>query len=90
MIKSISIRELRPNISKVIKDIHGKFDRYVVSRRGKPEVVMISIEDYESLIETVEIESDKALMQRLKKAGQEIALGKGKSLNDLHKELGLV
>ena len=47
MIKSISVRELRPNISKVINNIHERFDRYIVNRRGKPEVVMLSLEDYE-------------------------------------------
>lgn len=88
MIKSISVRELRSNISKVIDDVYSKFDRYVISRRGKPEVVMISVEDYESLLETIEIQSDKELMKRIKKAEKEIP--KGKSLKDIQKELGLV
>lgn len=90
MIKSISVRELRSNISKVIDDVYSKFDRYVISRRGKPEVVMISVEDYESLLETIEIQSDKELMKRIKGAEKEIPKGKGKSLKDIQKELGLV
>ena len=90
MIKSVSIRELRPNISKVISNIHDKFDRYIVSRRGKPEVIMLSVEDYESILETIEIQSDKELVRRIKKAEKEISQGKGKTLDDLHKELGLV
>ena len=89
MIKSISIRELRPNISKVMSDIREKFDRYVINRRGKPEVVMMSVDDYESLLETIEIQSDKDLMGRIKKAEKDIAHGRGKGLDDLHKELGL-
>ena len=90
MIKSISVRELRLNISKVIDDVYSKFDRYIISRRGNPEVVMMSVDDYESLLETIDIQSDKALMRRIKKAGKEISQGKGKSLEDLQKELGLV
>ena len=90
MIKVISMRDLRPNISRVVKDIHSKFDRYVVSRRGRPEVVMMSVEDYESLLETIEIQSDKELLKSLKKAEKEIAQGKGKTLEDIQKELGLV
>jgi antitoxin YefM len=89
MIKSISVRELRPNISRVINDIYSKFDRYIISRRGKPEVVMISVEDYESLLETIDIQSDRALMKRVRKAEGEIAKGKGKALEDIRKELGL-
>ena len=90
MIKTISVRELRPNISKVIDDIHQKFDRYIINRRGKPEVMMMSIEDYESLVETLEIQSDKELMKRLKKAEKEKTQGKGKSLEELQREFGIV
>ena len=58
MVNTISVRELRPTLSKVIDNIHKKFDRYVITKRGKPEVVMMSIDDYEGLLETLEIESD--------------------------------
>jgi antitoxin YefM len=90
MIKRISIRELRPNISKVMTNIHQRFDRYIVSRRGKPEVLMMSIEDYEGWMETMEIQSDPELVKDIKQAEKEIAEGKGTSLDDLHRELGIV
>lgn len=90
MIKVISIRELRPNISKVMSDIHEKFDRYIINRRGQPEAIMMSVEDYESLLETIDIQSDKKLMKRIKKAEKEVSKGKGKSLDTLNKELGFV
>ena len=90
MVNTISIRELRPRLSNVIDKIHQKFDRYVVTKRGKPEVVMMSIEDYESILETLEIESDKALMKRLKKAEKDVKIGKFTSLEEIHRELKIV
>ena len=90
MVNTISIRELRPKLASVIENIHGKFDRYVITRRGKPEVVMMSIEDYESILETLEIQADKQLMKRINKSGQDLKKGKGVSLNALNKELRLV
>ena len=90
MVNTISVRELRPTLSKVIDNIHKKFDRYVITKRGKPEVVMMSIDDYEGLLETLEIESDPELMKRLKKAEEDMKKGKGKSLEQIHKELGIV
>ena len=90
MVNTISVRELRPRLSDVIKRIHSKFDRYVITRRGKPEVVMISVEDYESILETLEVESDKELMKRIKKAEKDLKLGKGVSLEKIHQELKLV
>lgn len=88
MIKTISVRELRPNISKVLNDIHEKFDRYIISRRGKPEAIIMSIEDYEGLLETIEIESDKELMTRLKRAEKDIKEGRTISFDELKEKLG--
>ena len=90
MVNTISIRELRPNLSKVLKRMHKQFDRYVITKRGKPEAILMSVEDYEGLLETLEIESDKELMKRLKKAEKDIKMGKGKTLEEIHKELGVV
>ncbi len=90
MVNTISARELRPKLSSVLKTIHDRFDRYIVTRRGRPEVVMISVEDYESLLETLEIQSDKVLMKRIRKAEKEFKAGKGVPLEKVKKELGLV
>ena len=90
MVNTISVRELRPQLSKVMENIHKKFDRYVITRRGKPEVVMMSIDDYEGLLETLEIESDPELMADIRQAEKDMKNGKGKSLEQIHKELGIV
>ena len=90
MTSTISIRELRPKLSRVVKNIHAKFDRYIITNRGKPEVVMLSMEDYESLLETLEIESDPHLVKQLKEAQKEIKKGKGVSLEEARRRLGIV
>jgi prevent-host-death family protein len=90
MVNTISVRELRPKLSNVLTAIHDRFDRYIITNRGKPEVVMISIEDYESILETMEIQSDKILMLRIKKAEKDLKKNKGVSLEAVRKELGIV
>ena len=90
MVNTISARELRPKLADVLEAIHSRFDRYVITRHGKPEVVMMSIEDYESILETLEIQSDKALMRRIKQAEKDFKAGKGTPLEKAKKELGLV
>ena len=90
MINTISIRELRPKLSQVMNNIHKKFDRYVITRRGKPEAIIMSMDDYEGLLETLEIESDPQLMADIRKAEEEMKKGKGKTLEQIHKELGIV
>ena len=90
-IKYLSIRELRPKLPSVVRDAAATYARYIVTRRGKPEAVLLSIDDYESLLETLEIEKDPSLVRRLKKAQEEIKKGKkGRSLQEIDRELGLV
>ncbi len=90
MLNMISIRELHFKLSEAVDNVHKKFDRYVITRRGKPQVIMMSINDYEGLLETLEIEFDPALAKQLKKAEEDMRAGKGKDLEQIHKELGIV
>lgn len=89
-IATISIRELRPKLAKVLKNISDRFDRYIITKRGSPEAVIMSIEDYESILETMDIQSDKDLMRRLAKAEKEKKSGHGRSLDEIKRELRLV
>ncbi len=76
MIKTISLKELRPRLPRVADDIEKRMARYVVTRRGKPVMMLVSPDDYEGLIETIEIMSDKELVKRIEKAEKDIREGK--------------
>ena len=83
MVNTITLKELRPELPAIIKKIDSRLDRYVVTRRGKPIAVMISPDDYEGLLETVEILSDKESVKRIKQAKQQIKEGRTVSLEEL-------
>ena len=51
---------------------------------------MMSVEDYESLLETLDTLSDSRLMGRIKKAESDIKRGKVKALEKIEKEMGIV
>ena len=88
MINTVSLRELRPGLPKVIARIDGKLDRYVVTRRGRPVVVMLSVEDYESLMETLDILADPDAMAGLRKGEAEIRKGRTRSWTEVKASLG--
>ena len=90
MTVTIPLTELRPKLPEVMDRVSKYFDRCIITRHGKPEAVMLSIEDYESILETLEIQSDKSLMRRIKKAQRELEAGKGIPLEKVKRELGLV
>lgn len=73
---TVSLTQLRPKFPQILDRVSKYFDRYVITRHGKPEAVVLAEEDYESLLETLEILSDKKLIRELKKAQAEIKAGK--------------
>ena len=90
MTKNITLKELRPRLPRIIDDIDSKMDRFIITRRGKPVALMMSVDDYESLLETLDVLSDKRLMKKIKKAESEARKGNIKMLDKIDRELGIV
>ena len=90
MIKSVTLKMLRPKLPKVIEDIDEKMDRFIITKRGKPVAMMMSIDDYESLLETLDVLSNKGLMKKIKEAEADVKNGRIKALAEIEKELGIV
>ena len=87
MVHTITLKELRPALPHVIEDIDSKLDRYIVIKRGKPVAMMMSVDDYESLIETLDILSDKEAVKRIKQAKEQIAKGQTILLEELRRKI---
>jgi len=87
MVNVISLKEMRPGLPNVINCIDKRLDRYIITKRGKPVAIMMSVDDYEGLLETVEIFSDKRAVQRLRDAKIEIKEGKTIPLEELRQRI---
>ena len=90
MIKSISLKNLRPKLPAIMKDIQSKMDRFIVTKRGVPVAVMMSPNDYESLVETLKILSNRSFLDRIKASQKDHDKHRTKSLDQLEKELKVV
>ncbi len=87
---TIPLTQLRPKLPKIMDRLSKYFDRYVVTRHGKPEAVILSEDDYESLLETLDILSNDKLVKDIRKAQQNLAKGKGISWDKAKRKLGYV
>ena len=59
-----------------------------ITKRGKPTLTVMSCELYDSLMETMEILSDRELMKDIRKAEREIEEGRSVEWNEIRKEFG--
>ena len=85
--ETLSLTEMRPRLSELLARAHDHFDRFVITRRGRAHAVLLSSEEFDGLLETLEILSDKALVRRLGEAGDELSSGGGYSLEEVRREL---
>ncbi|MBI5190791.1 MAG: type II toxin-antitoxin system Phd/YefM family antitoxin [Nitrospirae bacterium] len=76
MPRTIPLSEAKAHLSEIVKDVSEMQEIITISKGGVPATVMMSMDEYESLIETLEILSDPEMMAALREAEEERKAGK--------------
>jgi len=74
--KVIPITDGRKELLRLAKEAKENLDRFVFTRNGKPEVVLLSIEDYEDLLETLELYEIPGLVETLNQRREDVRAGR--------------
>ena len=86
-----SLADAKNRLSEIISSAEKTHERTVVTKNGRPVAAIISIEDLESLEETLDILSNPALLATIREARTELAEGVYASedeVADLRKRFG--
>ncbi len=86
--RTVPVRELRKNLSRLLSDVSDRRDHVLVTRNGRPAAVLVPIDEYEALEETAEILSDSATLAAIEAGLAELARGDSVTLDDLRRDLG--
>jgi len=76
----VSLADVKNHLSEVVDRLEREHGRVVITKHGRPAVVMLSLEDLESLEETLEILSDPHLVAEVQEAQAEVAAGRTQPL----------
>ncbi len=87
MARTVPARELRSNLSQVLRNVADRRDHFVVTRNGRPAAAMVPINEYEALEETAEILSDRDALAAIEAGRAEIARGETVTLEEVRQEL---
>jgi len=79
----IPITDGRKELLRLAKEAKENLDRFVFTRNGKPEVVLLSIEDYEDLLETLELYEIPGLVETLNKRREDVGAGQSLPQSDV-------
>jgi len=86
--QTLSIREARTRLAKLADQAERLGQRFTVTRRGRPSIVLLSAEEFESWVETLEILNDKSLLRQLRASARDAAAGRTVSLAVVRKRRG--
>lgn len=81
----VPITKAKNELLELIRRVETEDDTVAITKKGVPTVVMMSMEKFEGLLETVDILSDDKTMRSLKKAIQEAKEGEWLTFDEVFK-----
>jgi prevent-host-death family protein len=71
--EQMPLAEVKNRLSEVVDQLEREHGRVVITKHGRPAAVVISVEDLESLEETLDVMGDEALLAGIREALVELA-----------------
>lgn len=77
----LPLADVKNRLSEVVEQVERDHARVVITKRGRPAVVVVSIDDLESLEETLEVLGSQPLMEQVTVSLAELAAGAAQPLS---------
>lgn len=78
--KLINAFTARTHLGRLIRQVSEKGETYVLTKKGKPKVVLMGVEEYQDLLEILAEERDKKFQMPLKESAAQIRRGEVSSV----------
>ncbi len=82
----LPVTTVKKNLLKLLRQVQEQNDPLIITKDGKAAGILLSPEEYEGLLETLEILSDKKLLKVLRKAELDYQKGKFYTHEQVFKE----
>ncbi|HRN29173.1 MAG TPA: type II toxin-antitoxin system Phd/YefM family antitoxin [Terrimesophilobacter sp.] len=84
---TISLADARANLSRIIESATTTHERFDVTRNGSRVAVLLSADEYDSLLETVDILSNLSEVELIKQGLADLASGEAHSADDVREAM---
>lgn len=75
MARILPISEVKARLPELVAGVHEREEEIVVTRNGRPAAMLVNVEEYERLKETLDVLSDPDLMAQIRASGRYFAKG---------------
>jgi len=89
MTKTIPLAEAKRSLSAIIKDVDEKYDRFAITRNGVSKAVLLSSDEFDGLLETIDILSNKEEREAITRAKKQVRKGETIAFKDIKSKYGL-
>lgn len=72
----LTVTEAKTHLLDIIRKADKTLQHFVISKNGKPKAVIMSVDEYEGWLETLEIMSDKKAVKEIELARKDLKKGK--------------
>lgn len=86
MSKTISLKEARNRFSAIVERVDRLSERYIVTKNGVPKAVVMSADEFESWLETLELLANPKAVKALEQGLKEAKAGKFHSFKEVFSE----
>lgn len=88
MARTVPFTEARASLSELLDYVAAHQDHVVITRNGKPIALLMSMDEWESWEETIEVLSDEETMAALRRAEEDVKAGRLVDLDDVLEKHG--
>ena len=83
---TVNLSEAKDKLSQLVKETAETTRQVVITVNGRNQVVLISMDEYESLMETIDILKDQTLVKKIAASMADIQKGNVVDFDDIRKE----
>ena len=80
MTKTLPISEVKARLPELVAGVLDRDEEVIVTRNGRPAAMLVNIDEYERLKETLDVLSDPDMMRQIRESERYFAKG-GKGLS---------
>ena len=86
---SVPFTEARSTLSDLLDYVQAEQEHVVITRNGKDVALLMSVDEWESWEETIEVLQDDELLEALKQSDDDVKAGRVYAWDEVKRDLGL-
>ncbi len=72
---TVTLSDAKTHLARLLSEVTELGERVVITRSGRPEGVLVSVDEYEGLLETLEILADDDMAEAVRRGLDEVERG---------------